>query len=440
MNSIKDFRDLLLNPDLKRRISLVLFILAIYALLTNITVPVPNVTQLQNFLKGLFASNDLLGFANLFSGGALSNFSVIMLGLGPYINASIIIQLLTQVVPKLESLSKEGEHGRRMINNYTRLLTVPLGMLQAVATILLIKQSTGGSGGVDLIGSPSLYQWAVMVASMLAGTMFLIWLGELITEKGIGNGTSIIIMAGIVAGLPRMALSNYSLVLSDSSKIFSYILIIALSIAALLFVVYLNQGEKKIPVTYTKKQMISNQTIESVLPIRVISAGVVPIIFSLAFLSVPTLLGNAFANAKSKTVADIAAWLTANFSSQTSWYYIITYFTLVIVCTYFYTSIIFKPVEMNENLQKQGGFIPGIRPGTETINYIQKIVLRVSLIGSLGLAIVAVAPFILSHIFKLSASSQLTIGGTGLLIVVSVVIETLKQLESRNTNVSYSKF
>lgn len=427
------------NPALRKRVLVVLVIMLAYSLLSQIPVPVPDSSKLQIFLTKLFESSSLLGFVNIFSGGALSRFSILLMGLGPYINASIIIQLLTQVVPKLNALSKEGESGRNKINYYTRLLTLPLAIIQAVATVFLIRNLSVQSAGIDLIGNPSILQWIMMISTMVAGSMLLMWLGELITEKGIGNGISMIILFGIVSSLPATYASQFALVQSDPTKLTSFIFIIVAAIASVIFIVYLNEGQRNVPISYARR-LSSAQAYSGVdthLPLRVITAGVIPIIFALAFLSVPTFLGQLFSSAKSAWLASLASNLT-NWFSPTSWVYALFYFTLVVAFTYFYTAIIFKPDEIAENLQKQGGFIPGVRPGEETSKYLKNIINRITFTGSLGLGIVALLPFIMQTVFK--TSQAVTIGGTSLLIIVAVIIETVKQIQSLALMATYEKY
>ncbi len=427
------------NPALRKRVLVVLAVMIVYSLLSQIPVPVADTQKLQTFLKSLFQSSSLLGFVNIFSGGALANFSILLMGLGPYINASIIIQLLTQINPKLKALSKEGEQGRKKINYYTRLLTLPLSIIQAFATVFLVRNLSTQSTGIDLIGTPTIFEWTILISSIVAGSMLLMWLGELITEKGIGNGISMIILFGIAATLPSSFASQFALVQSDPSKLTSLIFILIAAIASVIFIVYLNEGQRNIPISYAKR--LSNAQaysgVDSHLPLRVITAGVIPIIFALAFLSVPTFIGQLFTNAQTAWLASFATKLT-NWFSPTSWIYAVSYFLLVVGFTYFYTAIIFKPDEIAENLQKQGGFIPGVRPGEETSKYLKNIINRITFTGSLGLGIVALLPFVMQTVFK--TSQAVTIGGTSILIIVAVIIETVKQAKSLALMATYEKY
>jgi len=433
------FTQMYKNKDLRRRLLVVLGILAVYSLLSHVPVPVPDTAKLQSFLLKLFQSNPILGFANLFTGGALSNFSILLMGLGPYINASIIIQLLGQVVPQLEALQKEGEAGRNKLNYYTRLLTLPLAIIQSVAMITLARTLSMQIAGVDLIGHPSIYQWVLMIASITGGSMLLMWLGEIITDKGVGNGISILILAGIVSSLPTQLAQQASLVQADTTKIFIFAFIAVIIVLMVLFVVLLNEGQRNIPISYARRIAGDSRYggVDSHLPIRLITAGVIPIIFALAFLSIPGFMGQLFANAKTAWVSHVATWMQTTFQPNKP-LYTATYFLLVFAFTYFYTTVVFKPDEIAENLQKQGGFISGIRPGVETSKYLKKIINRLTLFGALALGFLAVFPFIVESVFK--TSNILSIGGTGLLIIVAVIIETLKQIESRALMATYEQY
>ncbi len=426
------------SPDLRRRVLMVLGLLIIFRLLAHVPVPVPDNAALANFLKTIFSSNQILGFADLFSGGALTNFSIVMMGVGPYINASIIIQLLTQVVPKLEALSKEGEMGRRKINQYTRLFTLPLALVESFGMVLLIQQTSTRVTGQDLIGHPNFFQWLLLISTITAGTMLLMWIGEIITEKGIGNGISLLIFCGIIAQLPSTVGQFGSLASGDSAKLVTLAFFLVATLLIIAFIVILNEGTRNIPVSYAKRTRGNRiyAGVDTHLPVRVITAGVIPIIFSLAFLSVPGILGQLLSTAKTQWVASAAKELTTLFAPS-GFVYALSYFLLVVGFTYFYTSIVFKPTEIAENLQKQGGFVPGIRPGNQTAAYLKKVVNRITLAGALGLGIVAVLPFIAESFTK---SQILTFGGTGLLIVVSVALETLKQLEAQAITTSYEQY
>jgi preprotein translocase subunit SecY len=426
------------SPDLRKRVLIVLGLLLIFRLLAHVPVPVADNAALANFLRTIFESNQVLGFADLFSGGALTNFSLIMMSVGPYINASIVMQLMQHVVPKFEALSKEGEMGRRKLNQYTRWLTLPFAILESFGMVLLIQQTSQRITGTDLIGRPDFFEWVLLISTITAGSMLLMWIGEIITEKGIGNGISLIIFCGIVAQLPGSVGQFASLASGDASKILTLIAFLAASLAVIAFVVLLNEGTRNIPVSYAKRTRGTRvyAGVDTHLPLRVITAGVIPIIFAVAFLTIPGMLGQLLSGAKTAWVASLAQNLTSWFA-PTGLIYAGSYFLLVVVFTYFYTSVVFNPKDISENLQKQGGFVPGIRPGSQTATYLRKVVNRITLAGALGLGIIAVLPFVVEHFTK---SQILTFGGTGLLIVVSVAIETLKQLEAQAITASYEKY
>jgi preprotein translocase subunit SecY len=426
------------SRELRRRILAVLGLLVVVRFLAYVPVPVPDNAALTAFLRNLFGSSQLLGFANLFTGGSLSNFSITMMSLGPYINASIIIQLMTRVIPHLEGLSKEGELGRRKINQYTRMLTLPLAMVQAIGMVVLIRQTSIKTANTDLIGNPDLFQWFLMIITMTAGTILLMWIGEVITEKGIGNGLSLIIMAGVVASFPSAASQYLTLVAGDSSKLLQLVLFVAAALAVVYAIVVISEAQRIIPVSYARR-VRGNRIFSGVdthIPIRLLTAGVIPIIFALAFLAIPPFLGQLLAGAQTAWVASIAQWMTTFFAT-TSLSYAICYFVLVVVFTFFYISITFEPDNLAESIQKQGGFIPGIRPGRETANYLGSVMTRLTLIGAIALGMIAVLPFIAQ---RLTNTQLLTIGGTSLLIMVSVGLETLKQLRTRAIQINYDNY
>jgi preprotein translocase subunit SecY len=426
------------SPELRKKVLVVLGLIVIIRAMAHIPVPLPNNIALAAFLKNLFNSSKLLGFVDLFSGGALSNFSLIMMSVGPYINASIIIQLLTQAVPRLEALSKEGEAGRQKINQYTRLLTLPLAILQSVGMVFLIRQTSKQITQTDVVGQLNPVQWLLIIASITGGTMLLMWLGEIITEKGIGNGISLIIFAGIISRLPASLGQFTALATGDTAKLFTLAGYGALTLGVIYFVVLLNEGQRNIPVSYARRTRGSKiyAGVDTHLPLRVITAGVIPIIFALAFLSVPGFVSQILSNARTAWVAT-AAHRFGDFFSTTGLPYAVAYFTLVVAFTYFYTSVVFKPTEIAENLQKQGGFVPGIRPGRETAQYLKQILNRITLAGALGLGAIAILPFLVT---RFTGSTALSLGGTGLLIVVSVAIETMRSIEAQAVTSSYEEY
>ena len=453
------------NSDMRKRFMWVALMMLIFRALSFIPIPLDEPTQLRQLLDSLFNSQQLLGFLDLISGGALSNFSIVLMGLGPYINASIILQLLQKAVPKLEEISQDGESGRRKINQYTRWLTLPLAIIQSVGLLLLIRQQASSVSGIDFAANSSIFQWVLMVTALTGGSMLLMWIGELMTEQGIGNGISLLIFAGIISQIPAITSTIYASLESSFGggiqySIFGWftvpvnmtlvLIIAAFLLAALLltyFVVKLNEAQRLITVSYAKR-VRGNRAyggVDSVLPIKLIIAGVIPIIFAVAFLSVPSFVGQLMVNTDSPTLsswgANLVGWFQTTGAQGTitqgnAWIYPLAYFGLVVLFTYFYTGIVFNAKQIAENLQNQGGFIPGIRPGKQTEEYLKKIVSRLNFFGSIALAFVAITPFIAQAFL---GTDQLTIGGTGLLIVVSVAIETLRQVESRALMVTYDQ-
>lgn len=416
-------------PALRRKVLAVLLMLLIFRVLAHVPVPIAESSQLREFMRSLLGSQQLIGFANIFTGGALSNFSIAMMGLGPYINASIIMQLMTRAVPKLKELQKEGEAGRQKISQYTRILTLPLAAGQSIGMIFLIRRLSQQLGQVSILADPSLAQWALMIVVITGGSLLLMWLGELISEKGIGNGISLLIFASIIAAFPGITGQIYSLVAADPAQFVTVGLFVAAALAVTYFVVKLNEGQRRVTVSYAKRVRGSRVYggVESTLPIRVLTAGVIPIIFAVAFLSVPSFVGQLLVSAQSAWLAGLAQNISIWFA-PTHIVYAVTYFVLVVAFTYFYTGVVFNTKDIAENLQKQGGFIPGIRPGNQTVSYLRSIVNRITLFGAISLGLLAILPFIGQ---QLTQTSLLTIGGTGLLIVVSVAIETLRQLEAQ---------
>lgn len=411
--------------ELRNKIFFILALLIVFRLVANI--PVPGVDQER--LKLFFENNQFFGLLNLFSGRGLSSISIVMLGVGPYITASIIMQLMTMIIPKLEQIYKEeGEAGRQKFNQWTRWLTVPLAALQTFGMITLLKsqQIIGATGSFDIIS---------IIIVTLAGTIFLMWLGELITEKGIGNGVSLIIFAGIVAGLPSGLGQMFAVF--DSSQLFTYLILLAIIIGAIGAIVFMTEGQRNIPVSYAKRirgnRMYGGTSTH--LPLRINQAGVIPIIFAMSIMLFPGMVSNFLANASNPAVANIAKGIGSFFQNQ--WFYSSMYFILVVAFTYFYTAVVFDPNKISESLQKQGGYIPGIRPGKTTTEYLYRIMNRVTLSGAIFLGLIAVLPFIVQG---LTSIGSVSIGGTGLLIVVSVVIETMKQIEGQLIMRDYEGF
>lgn len=411
--------------ELRNKILFILVMLVVFRIAANVPLPGVNVEQLRR----LFEGNQLLGMLNVFSGGGLSNISIVMLGVGPYITASIIMQLMTMIIPRIEQMYKEeGEAGRQKFNMWTRWFTVPLAALQTFSMITLLRSQ----GVLEVTSSLDI---AVIVMIATAGTVFLMWLGELITEKGIGNGVSLIIFAGIVSGLPTGA--SQMIATFDSTQIFTYAILLAVLLITIAGVVMVTEGQRNIPVSYAKR-IRGDKTfggVQSHLPLRVNQAGVIPIIFAMSIMLFPGMIASFLMRVSNVTVAHIATLVNNLFQNQ--WFYGIMYFVLVAAFTYFYTAVVFDPNKISENLQKQGGYVPGIRPGKTTADFLYKIMNRITLTGAIFLGSIAVLPFIISGITNIQS---MQIGGTSLLIVVSVVIETIKQIESQLVMRDYEGF
>jgi preprotein translocase subunit SecY len=412
-------------PDIRRRILYVLGILIVFRLLAH--VPVPGVDR--EALDSFFETNQLFGLLDLFSGGGLSNFSVVGLGVNPYINASIIMQLMTGVIPRLQELQREGEYGRNKINQYTRYLSVPLSALQAYGFLALLSSQDILTTSFELASFETLTQ----IVTLTAGSVLLMWLGELITEKGIGNGISFIIFAGIVSQAPSAIVAFLA-----SPDFGAAIALAGVAVAGVAVIIYIQEGQRRIPIQYASRVRGRRmyQGGQTFLPLRVNQAGVIPIIFAVSILLFPVQIAQYFTTSQIDIVADIAGAVVTFFSNTLI--YASMYFLLTVGFTYFYTAFTFRPDETAEQLRKNGGFIPGIRPGRPTQEYLAKVVTRITLAGALFLGTVAVAPYIVSAIFPTLGSVAL--GGTSLLIVVSVVVETMKQIEAQLLMRNYEGF
>lgn len=411
--------------DLRNKILYILGMLVIFRLVSHIPIPGINAENLKNF----FESNEILGLLNVFSGGGMQNFSIVMLGVGPYITASIIFQLLTMIVPKLEALSKEPD-GHKKINQYTRYLTVPLAMLQGYGMMAILNQSPQ-----PILENLTGLQMFLNLITITAGTVFLMWIGELISEKQIGNGISLLIFAGIVSSLP--ATVSQVLVTFDKTQIITMLVFAVIAVITVIGVVIITEGQRNVPVSYARR--IRGMKVygggDTYLPLRVNQAGVIPIIFAIALVIFPSTIAQFFVNAQTAWVSSAAQFVISVFQNQLV--YGVLYFLLVVGFTYFYTSVIFHPNQIADNLQKQGGFIPGIRPGKNTATYLQNTITRITLFGSLFLGLIAVLPLVLR---SFSGMQSMVIGGTSLLIAVSVVIEMVKQIESQLEMRDYDGF
>jgi len=422
---IEKINVLLKDPELKRKVIFTLFIFLAFRFFAFLPVPAINLVK----LRALFSQNQFLSLLDIFSGGTLINFSVMALGLNPYINASIVLQMLTMTIPHLENLSKEGEYGRAKINQYTRMLTVPLTIVQAIGIFMLLRNQ-------KVISVLSPIEFFSFIVTMVAGTFILVWFGELISEFGLGNGISLLIFAGIVGRL-HVLLGRTATVFSQEI-IFNMIIFLALSLFVIAAIVFINEATRRIPVLYAKRikgnRMYQGAT--NFLPLKLNQAGVIPIIFAVSFVLFPQLIGNFLKYVKNPALASIGNFLSTVFS-PTGFFYNFFYFFLVVGFTYFYTIIVFNPQKISEEIQKQGGFIPGIRPGTATKEYLQRILYRITTVGAVFLGVIAIMPVLVS---KITGMTNLVIGGTGILIVVSVILETFKTVESQLVMRNYDRF
>jgi len=412
-------------PELRKKVFFVLAVLVVFRIAASI--PVPGVDPLR--LKSFLAGNQFFGLLNIFSGGVLDNLSIVMLGVGPYITASIIMQLLTMIVPRLKEMyQEEGEIGRQKFNQYSRLLTVPLAVLQSYGLlIILLKQ--------QILPNLDLFGFIFNMIIVTAGTLFLMWLGELISEKGIGNGISLLIFAGIVSRLPFDI--QRTLFTFDPSQIPTYLAFLVVSIIVIAGVVIVSEGQRNIPVSYAKR-VRGNKVYGGVsthLPLRVNQAGVIPIIFAVSIILFPGLIGSFLSTVPNPYIQQFAQMLVGVFNNQL--FYGAVYFLLVFIFTYFYTAVTFDPQSIADNIQKQGGFVLGIRPGRPTAEFLYKILNRITLAGALFLGGIAVLPLIVQGALGVTT---LSLGGTALLIVVSVVLETLKQIDAQLVMREYEEF
>lgn len=458
------------NRDMQKRLGIILGLIVAFRFLAHIPVPLAEPTEMRTIINSLLGNTEFGGFLNLLSGGAIEQFSIVMVGLSPFITASIITQLLTKAIPKLEELHKDGESGRRKINQWTRIISVPLAVIQSIAFIYILRQ-TVVAGATTGLGDTSIMEWIIAVTAMTAGSVLLMWLGELITEQGVGNGISLLIFAGIISQMPTTLGGLFSSLLNSSAgglSVFGWFTlpvdplsfwiilgISALSMVLLYLLVKINEAQRIITVNYAKR-VNSNSAyggIKSILPVKLIAAGVIPVIFAVAFLSLPAFIGQVLKATNSEQYLALAnnliAWFTPPtaatlvYADWTAIIYPLAYFLLVIMFTYFYTGIVFNSSEISENLQKQGGFIEGIRPGPQTEKYLSRTVNRLILFGSIALGLIAVMPYTVEYVFAqlgITGIQNLAIGGTGLLIVVTVGLETLRQLNSRALMVTYDDY
>ncbi len=422
---------------IRKRILYTLLLVAVYKLLATIPVPGVNVALLDAFSEQL-RNNAQLAFFGSLMGGGLDQFSIILMGLAPYINATIIIQLLGVIIPSLESLKKEGEQGQKKLNNYGRYLTIPLALAQSYGMILLLNTIIG-TGGAPIIDTTNF--WGVVFPAMLiitAGTMILLWLGDLITESGVGNGTSIVIFAGVLAAVPQHIM-NY--VQTGNWSLLAVLTI--LTALVIYIIVRFTEGYRKIPLIYTR----TGRDERSYFPIRVNQAGMVPIIFAVALITFPSIIGQILQKKGSGTGIEIGNWLVNHFSMQNpGWAFILIYFLLVVGFSFFYTSITFNTTDVAENIQKRGGYIPGVRPGKETAEYLQKTSNHLNLFGGGFLGLIAVFPYLMTKfnnyfgIFQTTSQIDFLISASGLIIVVGVVLDIIRRIDTDLKSYNYKKF
>ena len=460
------------NKDMLKRIAIVLGLLIVYRFLAHIPVPLGDPVTFKEAVENFISKSDFGSFLNLLSGGGLTSFSIILVGISPYITASIVIQLIVKAIPRLDEMSQDGETGRKKINQWTRMVSVPLAIVQSVAYMFILYK-TAIVGNSTVASEPTLSAWVLSAAAMTAGSVILMWIGELITEQGIGNGISTIIFSSIVAQILNTivklgaALFNTS---AGSLSLFGWLnlpvnptfFFVTLVLGLLtLFVIYMlvkiNEAQRIITINYAKRVHGNSSYggIRSIMPIKLIAAGVIPVIFATSFLSLPAMVGQIIQssdpnNSFAKTLTNLfTAPSSQNFSQQypdgitpTWFFYPVLYFVLVVAFTYFYTSIIFNTKEIADNLQKQGGFIEGVRPGNKTAEYFDKVINRLNLFGAFSLGLIALMPFIVDYvsiiIFK--QPMGLSLSGTGLLIVITVALENLRQIDSRALMVTYDSY
>ena len=416
---METLKRILRTKEIRNALLFLVFVVIVFRVAAHVPVPGIDATALTSLLAG----NQFLGLLNMFSGGTLGNFSIVALGVSPYITSSIIFQLLGMIFPSIEELQKE-EQGRQRLNRWMRVATVPLAFLQAFGVLKLLESSA--ATGVAMNG------WAFVLAmlSMAAGTVFLMWLGELATERKMGNGISLLIFAGIMAGLPSVIAQVFATYISADTL--NLVLFGVLTVVTIVGVVVVSEGQRNIPVQYARGGAQASGKIQSSLPLRLNIGGMIPIIFALSMVALPPLLAQFFLQARTEVLRTVAEWVIVTFQNNTV--YAALYFILVFAFTFFYASIVFRPDQIAENLQKQGGFIPGVRPGEQTSKYLQWVMNRLLLSGAFFLGAIAVLPNIVQGI---TGNQTLTVGGASIIIVVSVVIDIVKQVQSQLSMRSY---
>jgi preprotein translocase subunit SecY len=429
------------QPDIREKLLFTFAMIIIFRFISNVPVPGVNATALDS----IFENSTVLGFMNIFSGGALANMSIAAMGVYPYITASIVMQLMIPIVPALQALSKEGEQGRKQLNIYQHWMTVPMALVQGYGQLILI-QSQGGITGIELTG-PNALPTISAIITMTAGTMFLVWIGELISEKGIGNGISIIIFAGIIAGLPQLVIGQ--LYTGTGEGVMTTILLGAGVFAMVAYIVFFQEAQRRIPVQYSRSVFRSGrmyrQSGQTHIPLKVNTTGMIPLIFANSIIIFPAYVGSIMETSDNSTMADIGEFMKNIFDPGNIGYWIFLFVT-VVVFTFFYTIVVFQQQNLAENLQRQGGFIPGIRPGPPTNHYINRVLIRITWGGAFFLGTVSIAPYFMTQIVgasTLSGSGQtlaFSVTASGLIIVVGVILDTLRQIEAQLLMRQYEGF
>lgn len=414
-------------PEIRNKILITAAILAVYRFLAHI--PVPTVDL--NSLKLVFEDSQLINFLNIYTGGGLKNLSIVSLGIGPYISASIFVQLLTMIYPKIEEMVREGTIGRQKINMYTQLLTFPIALLQGYSIYLLLEKGSD----FNILSDKSLFGLALFIIIVTSGTYLLIWLAEIITEKGIGNGISILVFAGILSGLPGGITGVFSLF--DSEQIFPMLMFLFVGLIVVLGVVFINESYRRIEVHYSTQNTTRGTPVSSLsyIPIKINQSGVFPIIFAVSLSILPSVLGGFLQQQQNPTLSEIGLFLSVNFSSSSTLYNIF-YFLTVFAFTFFYTNVAFSPQKISDDIRRSGGFVPGVRPGRHTKDYLGYVINRLTFAGGIFLGLIAIVPSIVQNT---TGISSLAIGGTGILIVVSVILETVKQLDANIISREYQR-
>lgn len=408
------------TPDIRKKLLITFGLLVFYRLISHI--PLPGIDR--EGLSSLFASSQLLGLVDVFSGGSLSRFSLTIIGIGPYISASIAMQMFTYTIPSLKELTKEGQYGQEKINRYTKYLTLPVGIIQSFGIYILFQKQ-------GLFTELAPLELTSLIVTLVAGAFIVMWIGDLITEQNLGNGISLIVLIGIVSSIP---ISSQSALLSfQSGELINLIFTGVISFLVVMGAIFVNEAARKIPIAYASSNRASYSG-DSFLPLKINQAGVIPIIFAIAIVLIPSFLGNLFVQSSSNVINSIGAFLNFNFAPS-SIYYNLLYFFAVFFFTFVYTALTFNPEDIADNLKNRGGYVPGIRPGKATVEYLNNVLTRVTFVGALFLGLIAILPNIASSV---TGITSITIGGAGVLIVVSVVLESLKKIESQVIMHEYS--